>query len=1132
MRVGLDIGSTTIKCVVLNDAGQIVYSTYERHFSHILEKGRALLEKVAAEYLPDGCAYLAISGSAGMGLADSCKVPFVQEVFATRVAANRLAPGTDCIIELGGEDAKILFLTNGTEVRMNGSCAGGTGAFIDQMATLLKMGADEMDKAAQAATRTYTIASRCGVFAKSDIQPLINQGAQAGDIAASIYQAVVNQTIAGLAQGRPIKGNILYLGGPLTFSGTLRRSFDKTLGVTGTLPENSLLFVAMGAAFYADEESDLREVAKRLDDYSATATYVSLPPLFANKQEYEDFHARHLKATVPCLPFGANCGPVHIGIDSGSTTIKLVVIDNDANILFERYRPNLGNPIPLVRETLLGLYRDHPGLQIASVTTTGYGEELVKNAFHCDRGLVETVAHFTAAKHFLPDVDFIIDIGGQDMKCFKIEDGAISNIFLNEACSSGCGSFLQTFAQALGYDVKEFAALGLFADKPVDLGSRCTVFMNSSVKQAQKDGASIENISAGLSISVVKNALYKVILYRDHPGLQIASVTTTGYGEELVKNAFHCDRGLVETVAHFTAAKHFLPDVDFIIDIGGQDMKCFKIEDGAISNIFLNEACSSGCGSFLQTFAQALGYDVKEFAALGLFADKPVDLGSRCTVFMNSSVKQAQKDGASIENISAGLSISVVKNALYKVIRASSPEELGRNIVVQGGTFYNEAVLRAFEKEMGVNVIRPDIAGLMGAYGAALYGKAKAGAHARSTVLTQLELEHFSQKVNTVQCQGCGNHCQLTVNVFADGKRFISGNRCDKPVTGKANNEDLDLYAYKLKLLDGYRKAAAPANSRGKIGIPLCLNMYELLPFWHTLFSRLGFEVVVSPFSNRKLYQSGQATIPSDTACFPAKLSHGHIHWLCGQGVDAIFYPCMSYNLDEHLGDNHYNCPVVAYYPEVLEGNCPELKATKFIYDYFNLERRKDFYKKFQQTLDHYFPGLDRKAVHEAIDAAYDEYARHMRQLRDKGTEIIAQARREGRRIIVLAGRPYHVDPEVNHGIDQLIIRQGAAVISEDSVSWHEQKFQTSVLNQWTYHSRLYAAAKYCTENPDMDLVQLVSFGCGLDAVTTDETREILQAGSKLYTQLKIDEITNLGAVNIRLRSLFAALEERKEDKK
>ena len=975
MRVGLDIGSTTIKCVVLNDADQIIYSTYERHFSHILEKGKALLEKVAAEYLPDGRAYLAISGSAGMGLADSCKVPFVQEVFATRVAANRLAPGTDCIIELGGEDAKILFLTNGTEVRMNGSCAGGTGAFIDQMATLLKMSADEMNKAAEKAERTYTIASRCGVFAKSDVQPLINQGARTEDIAASIYKAVVNQTIAGLAQGRPIKGNILYLGGPLTFSSVLRKSFDEALGVTGTCPENSLLYVALGAALYADKEFELSAVADALDQYAATATYASEPPLFANKQEYEEFHARHMSHSVPHVPFSAQCGPVHIGIDSGSTTVKLVVVDEQSQILYTNYQPNLGNPLPLIRQQLLKIYKEHPGLKVASVTTTGYGEELVKNAFRCDFGLVETVAHFTAAKYFMPDVDFIIDIGGQDMKCFKIEDGAISNIFLNEACSSGCGSFLQTFAQALGYDVKEFAALGLFADKPVDLGSRCTVFMNSSVKQAQKDGASIENISAGLSISVVKNAL-------------------------------------------------------------------------------------------------------------------------------------------------------------YKVIRASSPEELGRNIVVQGGTFYNEAVLRAFEKEMGVNVIRPDIAGLMGAYGAALYGKSRAGENAHSTVLTEAELEAFSQKVNTVQCNGCGNHCQLTVNVFADGKRFISGNRCDKPVTGKANNEDLDLYAYKLKLLDDYRKAAAPASPRAKIGIPLCLNMYELLPFWHTLFTKLGFEVVVSPFSNRKLYQSGQATIPSDTACFPAKLTHGHIRWLCEQGVDAIFYPCMSYNLDEHLGDNHYNCPVVAYYPEVLEGNCPELNATKFIYDYFNLERRKDFYKKFQQALDKYFPGLDKKAVHEAIDAAYDEYARHMQQLRDKGTEIIAAARKEGKHIVVLAGRPYHVDPEVNHGINQLIIRQGAAVVSEDSVSWHEQKFQTAVLNQWTYHSRLYAAAKYCTEQPDMDLVQLVSFGCGLDAVTTDETREILQAGGKLYTQLKIDEITNLGAVNIRLRSLFAALEERKEDHK
>ena len=972
MRVGLDIGSTTIKCVVLNERDELVFSTYERHYSHILEKGRELLTRVATRCLPKGRAQLAISGSAGMGLADSCGVPFVQEVFATRVAANRLAPGTDCVIELGGEDAKILFLTNGLEVRMNGSCAGGTGAFIDQMATLLKMSADEMDKAAQTSTRTYTIASRCGVFAKSDIQPLINQGAQAGDIAASIYQAVVNQTIAGLAQGRPIRGKILYLGGPLTFSRTLRKSFDDTLKVKGICPENSLLYVALGAAYYADEEFDLTAVAERLEQYSATATYVSLPPLFASREEYEEFHARHLKATVPCVAFGRDCGPVHIGIDSGSTTIKLVVIDENANILFTSYQPNLGNPLPLVRETLLKLYENHPGLQIASVTTTGYGEELVKNAFHADRGLVETVAHFTAARHFMPDVDFIIDIGGQDMKCFKIEDGAISNIFLNEACSSGCGSFLQTFAQALGYDVKKFASLGLFADRPVDLGSRCTVFMNSSVKQAQKDGATIENISAGLSISVVTNAL-------------------------------------------------------------------------------------------------------------------------------------------------------------YKVIRASSPEELGRNIVVQGGTFYNEAVLRAFEKEMGVNVIRPDIAGLMGAFGAALYGKSKAVPGTVSTVLTEQQLKDFTQTVKTVQCGGCGNHCQLTINIFADGRRFISGNRCDKPVTGKSNSEELNLYAYKLKALDAYRQAPAPAAPKGTIGIPMCLNMYELLPFWHTLFTKLGFAVVVSPASSRALYQAGQATIPSDTACFPAKLSHGHIHWLAEQGVDAIFYPCMSYNLDEGLGDNHYNCPVVAYYPEVLEGNCPELTKIPLLYDYFNLERRKDFTKKFPAVLDRHFPGLPVGQVRAAIDAAYEEYSRHMAQVRQKGADIIAEARRQGRRIIVLAGRPYHVDPEVNHGIDQLIIRQGAAVVTEDAVSVFEQKFPTSVLNQWTYHSRLYAAARYCTTQPDMDLVQLVSFGCGLDAITTDETREILQAGGRLYTQLKIDEITNLGAVNIRLRSLFAALEEKQE---
>ena len=593
-------------------------------------------------------------------------------------------------------------------------------------------------------------------------------------------------------------------------------------------------------------------------------------------------------------------------------------------------------------------------------------------------------------------------------------------------------------------------------------------------------------------------------------------------------HALHTDFGLVETVAHFTAAKHFMPDVDFIIDIGGQDMKCFKIENGAISDIFLNEACSSGCGSFLQTFSEALGYSVKNFAQEALFAKHPVDLGSRCTVFMNSSVKQAQKDGAGFDCISAGLSISVVKNALYKVIRTSSPEQLGKKIVVQGGTFYNEAVLRAFEKEMGVDVVRPDIAGLMGAYGAALHGKEHSKPGTTSSILTLEELNNFTQKVQNVQCGLCGNHCQMTVSVFQDGKRFITGNRCDRPITGKSNDDTLNLYAYKQQQLSQLMKNPG-TGTRGKIGIPMVLNMYELLPFWHAFFTNLGFQVIVSPFSNRKLYQAGQGSIPSDTVCFPAKLTHGHIMALLKKDVDAIFYPCMSYNVDEGLGDNHYNCPVVAYYPEVLAGNIRELEDTKFIYEYLNLEQRKDFVRLMPKIMQKYYPDLKTSDIHNAIEVAYTAYRKHMEDTRKEAERMMTEARNEGKRIIVLAGRPYHVDPEVNHGIDKLIIQHGACVITEDSISNLVQKFDTSVLNQWSYHSRLYAAAKYCVNHADMDLIQLVSFGCGLDAVTSDETKEILQEGNKLYTQLKIDEITNLGAVNIRIRSLFAALDERKE---
>ena len=972
MRIGLDIGSTTIKCVVLDENDSILYKTYERHHSHILEKAEEIIDRLNKEYVHDSDVILAISGSAGMGLADKCHIPFVQEVYATRVAASKLSPDTDCIIELGGEDAKILFLKNGIEVRMNGSCAGGTGAFIDQMATLLQMQSDEMDEEALQAERIYTIASRCGVFAKSDVQPLINQGAKTSDIAASIYQAVVNQTIAGLAQGRVIKGNILYLGGPLTFSKCLRNSFDKTLNLKGTLPENSLLYVALGAAYYADEKVNLKEALEKLQEYGKHSEYAGLPALFQSRDEYWKFHNRHMKASVKRAQFkdGAR---VHIGIDSGSTTIKMVIMDDECNILHTWYKPNNGNPVPMILHELIDVYEKYPRIEIASVTTTGYGEELIKHAFKCDLGVVETVAHFTAAKYFLPEVDFIIDIGGQDMKCFKITDGAISDIFLNEACSSGCGSFLQTFAKALGYNVEDFARLGLEGRKPVDLGSRCTVFMNSSVKQAQKDGASIEDISAGLSISVVKNAL-------------------------------------------------------------------------------------------------------------------------------------------------------------YKVIRCASPEELGKHIVVQGGTFYNEAVLRAFEKEMGVEVVRPDIAGLMGAFGAALYGKKHVEDNHKSTFLNYQELKNFSQKTSTVTCQGCGNHCLLTINLFADGQRYISGNRCDKPVTGIATSDDLNLYAYKLSLLKSYASKEGEGN-KGTIGIPLVLNMYELLPFWHTFWTSLGYKVKVSPISSHKLYQEGQATIPSDTACYPAKLSHGHINALAKENVDAIFYPCMSYNFDEKAGDNHYNCPVVAYYPEVLKDNCRELDNIPFIFDFIDLSNRDEFIKRYPLMLQKHFPNLKTDDIVEAIHAAYKEYDVHLEDIRKKGKEIIEKAHKENKHIIVLAGRPYHVDPEVNHGIDKLITRLGAAVITEDSISYLTPKFKTTVLNQWTYHSRLYSAAKYCTEHEDIDLVQLVSFGCGLDAITTDETREILQSGNKLYTQLKIDEITNLGTVTIRLRSLFAALAERKMDK-
>ncbi|MCI9552538.1 MAG: 2-hydroxyglutaryl-CoA dehydratase [Acutalibacter sp.] len=964
MKIGLDVGSTTLKCVVY-DGDAPVFQEYERHFSQIAEKASDMLGRVAARFPGETSAGLCVSGSAGMGLAEDLGIPFVQEVYATRTAVKKYLPDTDVVIELGGEDAKILFLSGSMEVRMNGSCAGGTGAFIDQMATLLDISPTEMDQIAAGSTRSYSIASRCGVFAKSDIQALLNQGAQKDDIAASIFTAVVNQTVAGLAQGREITGQVVYLGGPLTFFPQLRKAFDSILGVGGICPENSLYYVATGAALDpSSEEFDLGEITGKIKNYSSSRHYQSSQALFASQAEYDGFTARHQQDSVPT---GAALGPdgtAYIGIDAGSTTVKAVAVNENEEIVCSRYLPNSGNPVPLVR-------------------------------------------------------DFLSD------------------------------------------------------------------------------------------------------LYENYPNIKIRGAASTGYGEEIIKAAFGMDLGVVETIAHFTAAKKFRPQVDFIIDIGGQDIKCFKIKNGAIDNIFLNEACSSGCGSFLQTFAGALGYEMEDFARQGLFAKDPVDLGSRCTVFMNSSVKQAQKDGASLGSISAGLSMSVVKNALYKVIRVTDAKSLGRHIVVQGGTFLNDAVLRAFEKEIGQDVTRPSVAGLMGAYGAALYAKEHRPQH--SGIISPQDLAGFTHQVKAVTCNGCPNHCRLTVNTFGGGGRYIAGNRCDKPLKKQSPASEYNLYEYKKQLLAAYAPCEGP---RGKIGIPMGLNMFELYPFWHTFFTRLGFGVEASPESDRQLYFKGQHTIPSDTVCYPAKLLHGHIDTLLERKLDAIFYPCMSYNVDEHKGDNHYNCPVVAYYPEVLDANVAALADTKFIYDYVGLHRPHDFPKKMRAILAKYFPPIPEKEVKAAARAAYAEYAAHMGRIRQKGREYMQKARELNLPVVILSGRPYHLDGEINHGIDKLICECGAVLVTEDSISDQVEKFSTKVLNQWTYHARLYAAARYVAEcgDPRVNLVQLVSFGCGVDAITGDEVRSILEEGGRIYTQIKIDEITNLGAVRIRLRSLFAAL--------
>ena len=968
--LGIDIGSTTVKLVLVAN-GEVLYENYQRHFSQVRGKTVELIRQIRP-LLEQERFTVAISGSAGMGVAENALVPFVQEVYATGEVVRRLEPDTKAVIELGGEDAKVIFFdSGGADERMNGSCAGGTGAFIDQMAVLLNMTADEMDEASLSAERIYPIASRCGVFAKTDIQPLLNQGASKSDVAASIYQAVVNQTIAGLAQGRRISGKVMFLGGPLHYCLGLRRRFVETLGLSAedaVFPEYGLYAVAMGAAMYSagsEDELTYDEFVRRLETSaeSAAESRDRLPPLFENEADYAAFTARHAREAVAQGGMETYSGKAWLGIDCGSTTTKLTLIDKDKNILYSYYSPNQGNPVELVRGQLEEIYRL-------------------------------------------------------------------------------CGG-----------------------------------------------------------------------------RIQIAGSASTGYGEELIKNAFHIDEGVVETIAHYTAAKHFQPDVDFILDIGGQDIKCFKIRGGAIDSIMLNEACSSGCGSFIETFARSMGCGAAEFAEKGLRGTSPVNLGSRCTVFMNSSVKQSQKEGATVEDISAGLSVSVVKNAIYKVIRAASPKELGRHIVVQGGTFLNDAVLRAFELELGADVVRPSIAGLMGAYGAALH----AMRFDKSGIITPEGLKSFEHSSRSSVCRGCANRCRLTINSFGDGGRFISGNQCQKGL-GLPNTSELpNLHAWKREYLSSLR---GREGRRGRIGLPMALGMFELAPLWHGVFTALDYEVIFSAMSTRATYEKGQFSIPSDTACYPAKIMHGHIEQLLEMGIDTIFYPSLTYNVDERAGDNHYNCPVVAYYAELLHGNMDDLREVNFLYPYLNINSRAALRRTLYRAMHEHDASITRVEISRAVDAGFREYNAFTAELRRRGEQALAWAREHGKRIMILAGRPYHIDPEIGHGIDKLAVSLGFVVVSEDSVCQLEPVHRTRVLNQWTFHSRLYRAAHYAARHGDTELVQLVSFGCGVDAITTDEVRSILSGGGKYYTQIKIDEITNLGAVKIRLRSLLGALEE------
>ncbi|NLL76410.1 MAG: 2-hydroxyacyl-CoA dehydratase [Clostridiales bacterium] len=980
--LGIDIGSTTVKIAILNDAHEILFSDYERHFANIRETLSNLLQK-AYKQLGNIELHPMITGSGGLTLANHLKVPFVQEVIAVSTTLQEFAPQTDVAIELGGEDAKIIYFEGGNvEQRMNGICAGGTGSFIDQMASLLQTDASGLNEYAKDYHSLYTIAARCGVFAKSDIQPLINEGATKEDLSASIFQAVVNQTISGLACGKPIRGHVAFLGGPLHFLSELKEAFIRTLKLDNEHivdTEHSHLFAAIGSAlnakievFYSMEEM----VSKLSSEIKMDFEVERMEPLFTDEKSYSEFKARHSVHHVGTSDLASYRGNCFLGIDAGSTTTKVALVAEDGSLLYSFYSSNDGSPLK------------------------------------------------TAIR-----------------------------------------------------SIKEIYAL-----LPED-------------------------------VNIVRSC-------------------STGYGEALMKAAFLLDDGEVETVAHYYAAAFFDPSVDCILDIGGQDMKCIKIENQTVDSVQLNEACSSGCGSFIETFAKSLNYSVEDFAQAALFAEHPIDLGTRCTVFMNSKVKQAQKEGAKVSDISAGLAYSVIKNALFKVIKVSDASELGKHIVVQGGTFYNDAILRSFEKIAGCEAIRPDIAGIMGAFGAALIARERYEKDYSTSMLSIEQIKALQFETSMAKCKGCTNNCRLTINKFSGGRQYISGNRCERGL-GKAKNENIvpNLFEYKLKRIFDYEPLPADEAKRGRVGIPRVLNMYENYPFWHTFFTKLGYQVVLSPLSNHNIYSLGIESIPSESECYPAKLAHGHVSWLIHEGVDFIFYPALFYERNEfEEANNHYNCPIVTSYSENIKNNVEEIGRGEAILRNPFMSFRD--VKTISEALIKEFSEIPAEEILDAVDASWKELAQARLDMKKKGEETIAYLEENGKHGIVLAGRPYHIDPEINHGIPELITSYGIAVFTEDSVSHLANPERPLIVSdQWMYHSRLYAAASFVKTRDDLDLIQLNSFGCGLDAVTTDQVNDILSDSGKIYTCLKIDEVNNLGAARIRIRSLLSAIRVRDSKK-